>query len=447
MTAAWSRLPAPSNKNIAVGVKAAAEAAVRRGHPWVYESSIVRQSHPGKAGDLAVIYGRANNRFLAVGLYDPFSPIRIRILQAHTPAAIHQAWFAAKLKQAQTRRQTLAANGTSGYRLAHGESDGLPALVIDRYGDALVIKLYSMAWIPHLQNLTAALKEAGAFKTLYLRLSRALQSGPTNIPARYPLRDGQLLIGEQDSSLAKFVENGLTFEADVQYGHKTGFFFDQRGNRQRVRQLAAGRRVLDVFCYAGGFTVYALAGGAASVTALDISPAAIKALERNVRGNHLGSARVETIVADAFVGMQTLASKGRKYELVIVDPPAFAKRQSEVKGALRSYRRLMKLALALTAKDGILMMSSCSSRIQPQRFFDLVVNTANQAGRRLDIIAQSSHEADHPIGFAEAEYLKTLFAAVRQSAGGARDASPAEKEAAAGGASLPNQRGRRRQRK
>lgn len=410
MTAAWSKLPAPSDKNIAIGLKAAAEAAVRQGHPWVYESSIVRQSRPGKAGDLAIIYDRAKNRFLAVGLYDPFSPIRIRILQTHTPAAIHRDWFAEKLKQAQARRQTLAANGTSGYRLAHGESDGLPALVIDRYGDALVIKLYSIAWIPHLQDLTAALKEAVAFKTLRLRLSRALQSGRTNIPARYPLRDGQLLIGEQDSSLAQFVENGLTFEADVRYGHKTGFFFDQRDNRQRVRQLAAGRRVLDVFCYAGGFTVYALAGGAESVTALDISPAAIKALERNIQSNHLELARVETMVADAFVGMQTLADRDRKYELVVVDPPAFAKRQSEVDGALRSYRRLVKLALALTARDGILMMSSCSSRIQPQRFFDLAVNTANQAGCRLEIIARSSHAVDHPIGFPEAEYLKALFA-------------------------------------
>ena len=408
----FARLPAPSGRSIAFRVKAAAEAAIRQGHPWVYENAVVRQSHSGQAGDLAVIYDRAKNRFLAVGLYDPFSPIRIRILQAHAPTAIHRAFFAGKLKQAQARRQALTARGTSGHRLVYGESDGLPALVIDRYGAALVIKLYSLAWIPHLQDLTAALKDTVAFESLRLRLSRALQS--SDMIKRCRLRDGQVLIGDADSSLAKFVENGLEFAADVQYGHKTGFFFDQRDNRDKVRQLAAGRRALDVFCYAGGFTVYALAGGAESVTAVDISPAAVKALEHNVRSNHLDLDRVETMVADAFAAMQALADGGRKYELVVADPPAFAKRQSEVAGALRSYRRLVKLALALLAEDGILVMSSCSSRIQPQRFFNLVVNAANQAGCWLEMIAQSSHALDHPIGFAEAEYLKALFAYARR---------------------------------
>lgn len=408
----FAGLPTPSGRNIAFRVQAAAEAAIRQGHPWVYESAVVRQSRSGQAGDLAVIYDRAKNRFLAVGLYDPFSPIRIRILQAHAPTAIHRAFFAEKLKQAQARRRTLAARGTSGYRLVYGESDGLPALVIDRYGAALVIKLYSLAWIPHLRDLTAALKEAVAFESLWLRLSRALQS--SDMIKRCRLRDGQVLIGDADSSLAKFVENGLAFAADIEYGHKTGFFFDQRDNRDKVRQLAAGRRALDVFCYAGGFTVYALAGGAESVTAVDISPAAVKALERNVRRNHLDLNRVETVVADAFAAMQSLAAGGRKYELVVVDPPAFAKRQAEVAGALRAYRRLAKLAVGLLAEDGVLVMSSCSSRIQPQRFFNLVVNAANQAGCRLEMIAQSSHALDHPIGFAEAEYLKAMFACVKR---------------------------------
>ncbi len=410
----FARLPILSDKNIAFRVKAAAERAIRQGHPWVYENAIVRQSQSGQAGDLAVIYDRAKNRFLAVGLYDPFSPIRIRILQAHKPAAINRAWFACKLALAQARRQTLIESGTSGYRLVYGESDGLPALVIDRYDDTLVIKLYSLVWIPHLPDLMAALKESVAFETLYLRLSRALQSSRANMPEGYRLRDGQVLMGDLNPAPATFIENGLAFGADVRYGQKTGFFFDQRDNRQRVRQLAAGRQVLDVFCYVGGFTIYALAGGAKSVTAVDISQAAIKALEGHVSSNQLELERVETRVADAFVGMQALASESRKYELVIVDPPSFAKRQAEVAGALRAYRRLLRLALKLTARDGILVMSSCSSRIQPRQFFNLMVNTANQAGCRLEMIAQSSHALDHPIGFPEAEYLKALFARVKR---------------------------------
>jgi len=410
----FARLPALSSKNIACRVKAAAERAIRQGHPWVYENAIVRQSQSGQAGDLAVIYDRAENQFLAIGLYDPFSPIRIRILQANSQAAINRGWFARKLVQAQALRQTLIESGTSGYRLVYGESDGLPALVIDRYDDALVIKLYSLVWIPHLPNLIAALKESIAFETLYLRLSRALQSSQASLLADYHLHDGQVLMGDLNPAPVTFSENELVFAADVRYGHKTGFFFDQRDNRQRVRQLAAGRRVLDVFCYVGGFTIYALAGGAKSVTAVDISPAAIQALERHVGSNQLELERVETRVADAFVGMQALVSEGRKYELVIVDPPSFAKRQAEVAGALRAYRRLLRLALKLTASDGILVMSSCSSRIQPRQFFNLMVNTANQDGCRLEMIAQSSHALDHPIGFREAAYLKTLFARVKR---------------------------------
>jgi len=410
----FARLPALSSKNIACRVKAAAERAIRQGHPWVYENAIVRQSQSGQAGDLAVIYDRAENQFLAIGLYDPFSPIRIRILQANSQAAINRGWFARKLVQAQALRQTLIESGTSGYRLVYGESDGLPALVIDRYDDALVIKLYSLVWIPHLPNLMAALKESIAFETLYLRLSRALQSSQASLLEDYHLHDGQVLMGDLNPAPVPFSENGLVFAADVRYGHKTGFFFDQRDNRQRVRQLAAGRRVLDVFCYVGGFTIYALAGGAKSVTAVDISPAAIQALERHVGSNQLELERVETRVADAFVGMQALVSEGRKYELVIVDPPSFAKRQAEVAGALRAYRRLLRLALKLTASDGILVMSSCSSRIQPRQFFNLMVNTANQDGCRLEMIAQSSHALDHPIGFREAAYLKTLFARVKR---------------------------------
>ena len=153
------KLPEPSDKNIAVRVKPAAERAIRQGHPWVFEESIVKQSHLGNAGDLAVIYDRDKNRFLAVGLYDPFSPIRIKILQREQPERINFAWFVNALEVAQARRQPLIDKGITGYRLVYGESDRLPALVIDRYGDTLVMKLYTVAWLPQMKTLIAAMRK------------------------------------------------------------------------------------------------------------------------------------------------------------------------------------------------------------------------------------------------------------------------------------------------
>ncbi len=407
------KLPEPSSKNIAVRVKPAAERAIRRSHPWVFEESIIKQSHLGNAGDLAVIYDQAKNRFLAVGLYDPFSPIRIKILQSETAQRINFAWFVKTLAAAQSRRQALLDTATTGYRLVHGESDSLPALVIDRYGDTLVLKLYTAAWLPHLKTLIAALRNTLDFDNLVLRLSRAMQSQRNDIVRLHGLMDGQILLGASDLSQAQFVENGLTFAADVRKGHKTGFFFDQRDNRQKARELADGQRILDVFAYSGGFSVYGLAGGAKSVLALDSSEAALDALKANVALNGLDEKRVGVIVADAFAGLGELVAARRRFNLVIIDPPALANSRANVPKAVLAYRRLVELGLALLAEDGMLLMSSCSSRITMDRFYDLVTRTAEVAGYDLEVTDTSSHAVDHPIGFPEAEYLKAIFAVLK----------------------------------
>lgn len=408
-----AKLPAPSDKNIAVRVKPAAERAIRQGHPWVFEESIVKQSHLGNAGDLAVIYDRDKNRFLAVGLYDPFSPIRIKILQRETPQRINYAWFVKTLTAAQARRQALIDTGITGYRLVYGESDGLPALVIDRYGDTLVMKLYTVAWLPQMKTLIAAMRKALHFDNLVLRLSRALQSQRHDIMRLHGLADGQVLLGTSDLSRAQFVENGLRFAADVRKGHKTGFFFDQRDNRQKVRELANGRRILDVFAYSGGFSVYGLAGGAKSILALDSSEPALEALKANVALNRLDEKRVGIIVADAFAGLRELVDTRRRFNLVIIDPPALANSRASVQKAMFAYRRLAELGLALLAEDGLLFMSSCSSRITMEMFYDLVSRSAEAAGYDLEITETTSHAPDHPIGFPEAEYLKAVFAVLK----------------------------------
>ncbi len=410
----FSKLPARAEKNISVRVKSAAERAVRQGHPWVFDDAIIKQSHLGNAGDLAVIYDQAKNNFLAVGLYDPLSPIRIKVLQALQPRRIDRAWFGEKLLGAQAKRGALINEGTTGYRLVYGESDGFPALVIDRYGETLVLKLYSTAWLAHLPELLGALQEHIVFDNLVLRLSRALQSDRLNVAKLFGLRDGQQLLGELPAGQAQFVENGLLFQADVLQGHKTGFFFDQRDNRQKVRALAKGRRVLDVFAYSGGFTVYALAGGARSVTALDVSEPALDALKLNVAQNGQDQSKVDVVAADAFVGLQQMIQAKRKFNMVIVDPPAFANSRSNMRNAVLAYRRLLELALALLANDGVLMMASCSSRINADMFFELVTRSAGTAGHQLEVLEKSSHALDHPIGFPEAEYLKALFATVKK---------------------------------
>jgi 23S rRNA (cytosine1962-C5)-methyltransferase len=410
----YSKLPSAAQKNISVRVKGAAERALRQGHPWVFEDAILRQSHLGNAGDLAVIYDREKNNFLAVGLYDPLSPIRIKVLQALQPLRIDRAFFAEKLKAAQTKREPLINKGTTGYRLVYGESDGFPALILDRFGDTLVLKLYTTAWLPHLAALIGALEDAVVFDNLVLRLSRALQSDRLNVAKLYGLEDGQQLIGEGADEPVQFVENGLLFQADVQKGHKTGFFFDQRDNRQKARELAKGRRVLDVFSYTGGFSVYALAGGARTVTALDVSEPALETLKVNVENNGFDGELVDVIAADAFAGLMQLIQARRKFNMVILDPPAFANSRANMRNAVLAYRRLVEMALRLLANEGLLVMASCSSRIKAEMFFQLVERSALVSGHKLDAIEKTGHALDHPVGFPEAAYLKALFARVKK---------------------------------
>ncbi|MDE2777593.1 MAG: class I SAM-dependent rRNA methyltransferase [Chloroflexota bacterium] len=411
----YSRLPTAARKNISVRVKSAAERALRQGHPWVFEESIQRQSHLGNAGDLAVVYDRENNNFLAVGLYDPLSPIRIKVLQALQPMRVDRGFFAAKLREAQAKREPLINEGTTGYRLVYGESDGFPALILDRYGDTLVMKLYTTAWLPHLETLIGALEEALVFDNLVLRLSRALQSDRLNIAKLYGLEDGQQLIGAGAAETVAFVENGLLFHADVRLGHKTGFFFDQRENRQKARELAQGRRVLDVFSYTGGFSVYALAGGARAITALDSSKPALETLKRNVESNGYNTELIDAMAGDAFANLMQLTQARRKFNMVIIDPPAFANSRASMRNAVVAYRRLVEMALRLLENDGVLLMASCSSRIPAEMFFQLVERSAMVAGFKLEIIEKTGHGLDHPVGFPEAAYLKALFARVAQS--------------------------------
>lgn len=405
-------LPTPSEKRIAIHVKPAAETALRGGHPWLFDGGIVKQSHAGQPGDLAVIFDR-KRRFLAIGLYDPESPIRVKVLQHRQQATIDTAWFHDKLQAAARIRQPLqTAPSTNGYRLVHGENDGLPGLVVDRYADTLVMKLYTAAWLPHLRDVVAGLQQIQAFSRLILRTSRNMQPQAEH----FGLHDGIALIDDDQhaADIQHFHENGLQFGADLIHGHKTGFFFDQRDNRAHVRDLAAARDVLDVFAYSGGFSVYAAAGGAKRVTSLDVSKQALEAAVANfdLNGDHeqITAAAHEIIAEDAFDALARLHAEGRRFDMVIVDPPSFAKQAGEVDGALAAYARLTHLALDVLADGGLLVSASCSSRVTRDAFFGTIHRAARDAGYRLDEIMRTGHALDHPITFSEGEYLKCLFA-------------------------------------
>lgn len=406
-----NQLPTPAKRNIALHLTAAAERAVRHGHPWVYEQSIRKQSKTGAPGDIAIIFDH-KERFLAVGVYDPHSPIRVKVLQVEQPVRIDTDFFRQRLAGALDRRRTLLAQtATTGYRLVYGEGDGLPALIIDRYSDVCVIKLYSALWFAHLQNLIEALNTLLPDQTLVLRFSRAVGAGIT-----YGLHDGICLQGTLPQTAVTFREQGLTFAADVIHGHKTGFFFDQRDNRYRVRQRAHDKTVLDVFAYNGGFTVNAAAGGAKSVLSIDISAPALASAQANLQRNvHLPAVAhcQHTILCDdAFSALAQLADEHRHFDMVIVDPPTFASKQSQIDSAKQAYRKLVQQALPLVQPDGILVMASCSSRIPADTFFALVQETACQQGYTLHEIDRHQHALDHPITFPEGAYLKCLFAHV-----------------------------------
>jgi len=418
----WAEgLPQPAERNMALHVTPAAERAIRGGHPWLFDQSIRQRSRDGRSGDLAVVFDR-KDRFLAVGLYDPDSPLRVRILQQGSPARIDRGWFERQISGTVARRRPLLASGTTtGCRLIHGENDGLPGLVVDRYGETCVMKLYTAAWLPHLPAVVAALETAVQPERLVLRLSRALQHQPEQL---YGLTDGMVLQGAALTGPVLFQENGLTFAVDVVAGQKTGFFLDQRDNRARVEKLAAGKRVLNVFAYTGGFSLYAARGGATAVTSLDLSQPALETAETNFHLNrHLSgvAAAAHTLLhGDAFQRMEELAAQKRMFDLVIVDPPSFARQQAETERALAAYARLTRLALRLLPPGGILVQSSCSSRVQTADFFDMIHQTAQKEKRPLRQaqhrplreIERTGHPLDHPVSFPEGEYLKCLFASV-----------------------------------
>ncbi len=381
---------------------------VKKGHPWVFDKSIVKQSKKGTAGDLAIIFDRKKNKFLACGLFDPHSPIRIRILQVHRPAMIDPDWYAQKLQTAFAERRPLLETDTNSYRLVYGENDGLPGLVADVYDKVVVLKLYAHCWIPHLPVLLPSVLETSGAETAVLRLSRLLQK-TGHLRGHY---DGEILHGRLPKEVVYFREHGVSFSANVIKGHKTGHFLDHRHNRRRIGEMASGKTVLDVFSYTGGFSIHALAGGAAEVTSLDISAAALKTARYNASLNPSAGRHI-LIEGDAFEELGRLTKSGKRYDIVVIDPPSFAKQAGEVAVAKKQYQRLAELGAEMVHRGGVLLLASCSSRIGAEDFYDWVTAHLRQAGYGFTILEKTQHDIDHPVRFPEGAYLKSIYLKVK----------------------------------
>jgi 23S rRNA (cytosine1962-C5)-methyltransferase len=394
----------PSTRpRIAVRLAPNALREVRRGHPWVFDQSIASTSRPGEPGDLAVIFDDKRN-FVAIGLWDPTSPIRIKLLHHGAPTTINQEFFSERIRAAIEVRQSLIDSPhTNAFRLIHGENDRLPGLVVDRYDTTTVVKLYSPAWFPFLDMLVDHLGDNA--DTVVLRLARSV--GPFAPPDRV---DGTVLRGPVPHNGVEFIEHQLRFRADVLRGQKTGHFLDQRENRLLVRGISQGERVLDVFCCTGGFSVNAAAGGAASVHSVDIAPSALQATNEHIQANadraQVRAAKHTSTTADAFATLDRLRRKREQFDLVIVDPPSFTSHQGTVSTALSAYRRLNLAAASVVTPGGTLFTASCSARIEREDFRGAVEAGIEAAGATFSRRRETGQPIDHPIGFREGEYLK-----------------------------------------
>jgi 23S rRNA (cytosine1962-C5)-methyltransferase len=388
-------------QSIAVKLTSRGEQFVVRGHPWVFSNSIVKVSNNPQTGDIAIIFSKNKNKLIAIGLYDSNSPIRIKIIHhGKNRVEINTKFFHQKIQLAFEKRTDLLKTTTNSYRLLFGENDGFPGLIADVYDRVLVIKLYSEIWLPYLESIIGSLQETSVTNTVVVRLSRKLQYSKS-----HGLKDGNVIIGALVNEVVQFIEHGVKFSANVIKGHKTGYFLDHRENRRRVGELSKGKTVLDVFSYAGGFSIHALANGADEVTSLDISKQALDIAKHNAKLNEFRGIH-KTISGDAFQVLDDLIKNKKKYDVVVIDPPSFAKQESEISLAKKKYAELAKLGEQLTAKKGLLVLASCSSRVSAQSFFDLNQQVLNSRTRLFETYLKTAHDKDHPISFLEGAYLK-----------------------------------------
>ena len=388
-------------------LKKGREKSLKRRHPWVFSGAIERVSGKPAPGETVEVLDAAKKP-LALAAFSPKSQIRARVWSFDAAEAIDAGFFRKRLQASlRLRAQLPAAKHTNALRLVHGESDGLPGLVVDRYADVLVAQLLAAGIERWREEIFDALVESTGCEAVYERSDAEVRK-LEGLPAR-----SGFARGNRNASRCPIVEYGLHFRVDVEQGQKTGFFLDQRENRQRVRALAAGREVLDGFCYTGGFAIAALAGGAQRVVALESSAPALEVARENLAANPLDASRVEFVKADVFAHLRKLRDQGKQFDLVVLDPPKFAPTAAQARNAARAYKDINLLALKLLAPGGLLATFSCSGGVSGELFQSIVAGAALDAGGEAKIVERFAAAADHPVAleFPEGEYLKGLLLA------------------------------------
>jgi len=390
-------------KRLAVKLTNSGERSLRSGHPWIFSESIEKVNFDGVSGDIAIIFSHTKNKVIGVGLYDSDSPIRIKVLHHEGAVNIDTDFFSEKVYKALALRFELLKTRTNSYRLIFGENDGFPGFIADVYADVLVVKLYSTIWLPYLDKILKLLIEVSETNCVVLRLSRKLQGKDS-----LGLKDGEVLFGELATEVIEFEEHGVRFSANVIKGHKTGYFLDHRANRKRVGELSKGKSVLDVFAYTGGFSVHALANGATEVTSLDISNQALEVALANGMLNTF-SGKHNIIAGDAFEMMKKLIREKRTFDIVVIDPPSFAKSVKEIDVAKKKYTQLAQLGNQLTVSGGVLILASCSSRVSVVDFLEANKSALSEQARSFTLSLVTEHDIDHPVSFPEGSYLKCAY--------------------------------------
>lgn len=386
-------------------LKPGREKSLQRRHPWVFSGAVERvEGNPG-SGDTVEVRS-AQGGFLAWAAYSPQSQISARVWDWHEGARIDRTFFSTRLRRAIGRRERLLQSVPApAARLVHGEADGLPGVVIDRFSDWIVLQLSSAGawhWRDDIASLVADITG----------LPNVFERSDAEVLALEGLEPRiATLSGTEPPEHIAIEENGLRFEVDARRGHKTGFYLDQRDNRALLRDLSNGREVLDCFCYTGGFAANALAGSAARVTAIDSSGEAIAAARRHLRANTLPEDRAELLEGDVFALLRKFRDQARKFDVIVLDPPKFAPTAAHAEKAARAYKDINLWALKLLRPDGILLTFSCSGGVQRELFQKIVSGAATDAGVDVRVLRHLGAGIDHPVvlSFPEGEYLKGLM--------------------------------------
>ncbi len=394
---------------IKVILKPGREKSLLRRHPWVFSGAVARIEGKTVSGDTAHIVAN-DGRFLAIAALNPDANISARVWDWNEGTQIDAAFFRKRIETAiGMRRGLFGRKPDEAERLVHGESDGLPGLLVDRYADVVVLQISSAGCYRWRDAIIDALQQITAARAIYERSDADVLELEGLAP-----RTG-LVQGELDTAIVEIVESGIRLRVDVARGHKTGFYLDQRDNRLLVGQLATQRHVLNCFSYTGGFTLQALVHGAASVTSVDSSADALQLAREHVRLNGLPEDRCEWADADVFQYLRKLRDQNRQFDLIILDPPKFAPTAASAERAARGYKDINLLAFKLLRPGGLLATFSCSGGVSADLFRKIVAGAALDAEVDAQVLDQLHSTPDHPVSlaFPEGEYLKGLLCRIQ----------------------------------